>query len=151
MRTFTGLDELAAAAGTDLGSTEWQTVEQRQIDEFAELTGDRHWIHVDPDRARREGPFGGTILHGAMTLALGTAFLTRLLTVTGVGLVLNYGLEGARLRTPVPVGARVRGTGRLVQTRPLGPGLQVAAHIAVEVEGERRPASQAEQLLVVYR
>jgi acyl dehydratase len=150
MPVFADLDALVRAEDVALGHTDWELIDQRRVDGFAELTGDRHWIHVDPARARAEGPFGGTIAHGALSLALCTAHLTRLLSIGSVGMVFNYGTEGARLRSPVPVDSRVRGHGRLLHGRRLGGAVRVTARVTLEVAGARRPACEVDQVVVCY-
>src|SRR5215217_8352366 len=107
MRTITGLDELRAAEGQTLGTSEWHEVTQQDIDTFADVTGDHQWIHVDPERAR-DTPFGGTIAHGLFTLSLGPQFSYSLFSVDGVAFGLNYGYGKVRFPAPVPVGSRLR-------------------------------------------
>ena len=109
MRVFRGVDELAAAVGADLGTSQWHPVTQEQVDRFAEATGDHQWIHVDPVRAA-EGPFGTTIAHGYLTLSLVPLLAAEVYAVEGVRLALNYGCNKVRFPTPVPVGSRVRGS-----------------------------------------
>jgi acyl dehydratase len=147
---FADLAALRSAVGTALGSTDWMLVDQAMVSRFAEVTGDHHWIHVDAERAGRDSPYGTTIAHGALTMAMCPAFLMQLLQVGGVRLALNPGLDKARLRAPVRVGARIRGSAKLVDARRLGPAVQVTARVTIEVEGETRPACQADQLLVLY-
>src|SRR4051812_24737739 len=100
---FTGIDDLLGH--DELGVSEWHEVAQERIDRFAEVTGDRQWIHVDPERARREGPFGGTIAHGALTLSLCMTFLTEVVRVDGVTFVVNGGFNRVRFQAPVRAGA----------------------------------------------
>ena len=107
MRTFTSLDELAGAAGEDLGSTDWLEVSQDRVDLFADATDDHQWIHVDAERAAA-GPFGGTIAHGFLTLSLIPFFASQLFDFETPGARLNYGLNKVRFPNPVKVGARVR-------------------------------------------
>ena len=134
----------------DLGTTGWHLIDQRRIDAFAEITGDRQWIHVDPERARREGPFGGTVAHGALTLSLCTAFLGELVQVLDVTHVVNVGFDRVRFRAPVPVGSRLRGTARLVDARRMAGGARVRVLITAEIEGSAKPACLAEQILAFY-
>src|SRR5919202_1835664 len=107
MRTFTSIEELSAAVGEDLGTTEWLEVTQDRVDAFADATGDHQWIHVDVDRAR-SGPFGGTIAHGYLTLALIAHFGPQLYGLQTPGARLNYGVNKVRFPAPVRVGARIR-------------------------------------------
>jgi acyl dehydratase len=145
---FTGIDDLLTHA--DLGVSAWHEVDQGRIDRFAEVTGDRQWIHVDPERARREGPFGGTIAHGALTLSLCMTFLTEVVQVDGVTFVVNGGFDRVRFQSPVRAGARLRGSVRLLQSRRLGNGARIVVRTRAEIEGETRPACVADQVLALY-
>ena len=148
MGHYESIDDLLRQ--TELGTTGWQLVDQRRIDAFAELSGDHQWIHVDPDRAREEGPFGGTVAHGALTLSLCTAFLTELVQVRDVTHVVNVGFDRVRFRAPVPVGSRLRGAARLVDARRMAGGARVRVLITAEIEGATKPACLAEQILAFY-
>lgn len=150
MPVFESVEAVRAAVGADLGTTDWQVVDQRRINGFAELTGDHGWIHVDEARARAESPFGSTIAHGAFTLSLGVSFLCELIRVHGVRLMVNAGVEKARLRSPVRVGSRVRGRVRLLAARAVDDMVRVLAEVTVEVEGEPRPACVAQQVVLLY-
>ena len=145
---FTGLDDLLSR--TELGVSTWHTVDQDRIDRFAEVTGDRQWIHVDPERARREGPFGGPIAHGALTLSLCMTFLTEVVQVEGVTFVVNSGFDRVRFQAPVPAGARLRGAVRLLQSRRMGAGACVVVRTRAEIEGSAKPACIADQVLALY-
>src|SRR3546814_10942699 len=107
--TFESFDDLRAAAGTHLGWTEWMAIDQERVDLFAEATGDHQWIHVDPERARAESPFGGPIAPGYPTLALSYLFLTTLLAVPASSAGVNYGTGQARFPAPGPAGSRAGG------------------------------------------
>src|SRR5215510_11415487 len=107
VKKFNGLDEFAAAQGTQLGPTEWLEVDQDRVNLFADATDDHQWIHVDPDRAK-DGPFGGAIAHGFLSLSLTVKFWSQLFELTGVTTKVNYGLDKVRFVSPVAVGARVR-------------------------------------------
>jgi acyl dehydratase len=120
------------------------------VDAFADLTGDHQWIHVDPERARAQGPYGGTIAHGALTLSLCTAFLTEIIQVKGVTHVVNVGFDRVRFRAPVPVGSRLRGTAKLLDSRRMPGGARVTVEVTAEIEAERRPACVAVQVLAFY-
>jgi len=150
MPAYESIRALLEHLGATLGPTGWQLVDQRRITAFAEVTGDRQWIHVDEERARTESPYGSTVAHGAFTLALCAAFLTELLDIEGVRLVVNGGLNKVRFRAPVPAGARVRGTATLVEARELAGGARIVVRVTVEIEGESRPACIADQVLVLY-
>ena len=107
MRTITGLEELKAAEGETLGTSDWHEVTQKDVDTFADVTGDHQWIHVDVDRAK-ETPFGGTIAHGYLTLSLGPALNNQVFSLEGFAFALNYGLNKVRFPAPVPVPSKVR-------------------------------------------
>lgn len=137
---FDSLADLAGAAGTDLGATEWQTVGQDRIDQFAEATGDDQWIHVDTEAAKA-GPFGTTIAHGYLTMSLCAPFLGELCSVGGISMGINYGIEKARFITPVPSGGRVRGRGEILSVTEIPGGVQAVVRITVELEGADKPAA----------
>ena len=107
MKVFESVDELRAAAGEHLGYSDWHTVDQAQVTAFAEATGDRQWIHVDPERAA-QGPFGTTVAHGYLTLSLLPMLVSQVYRVTGVRMGLNYGLNRVRFPAPLPTGSQVR-------------------------------------------
>jgi acyl dehydratase len=149
MRLFNGLDELRAAAGTHIGESEWITVEQGQIDLFADATGDHQWIHVDPESAKN-GPFGTTIAHGFLTLSLLPPLVKNVYRVDGVKVTINYGLNRVRFTAPLLVGSKVRGSLDLLEVADAGAGVQVTHKVAVEIEGSERPALVAEWLTRHY-
>jgi len=136
---FASPDELPAAVGTHLGYGDWITVDQDRIDLFAEATGDHQWIHVDAERAAA-GPFGATIAHGYLTLALTSQMLPGLVRVDGISMGINYGTNKVRFPSPVVVGSRVRGGAELVQVDEVVGGYQAVIRITVEMEGSDRPA-----------
>jgi acyl dehydratase len=138
-------------AGHDLGTSAWVTVDQDRIDAFAACTGDRQWIHVDVERARRESPFGGAIAHGYLTLSLVAAMVMELGVITpDAASGLNYGLDKVRFIAPVKAGARVRTRAKLVAVEPQGGGrLLVKLACTLEIEGEAKPALVAELLCLL--
>ena len=140
---------LAGQVGAHLGPTDWMTVDQARIDLFADATNDHQWIHVDPVAAA-EGPFGATIAHGYLTLALVNSFLPDLLTVTDTSMGVNYGCERVRFPHPVTVGSRIRGRGEVISVEPAGGGLQVLVRVTVEIEGGDRPACVVDTLSRFY-
>jgi acyl dehydratase len=148
MTRFAGIDDLLARV--ELGTSEWQLVDQDRIDRFAETTGDRQWIHVDQERARREGPFGTTVAHGALTLALCVTFLTEILQVDGVAYVVNGGFDKVRFHAPVRAGTRLRGDMCLVEARKMATGARIVVRIRAEMEGEKQTACVAHQVLVLF-
>jgi acyl dehydratase len=134
-----------------LGVSEWVTVDQQRIDRFAEATGDRQWIHVDVERARRESPFERTIAHGYLTLALVPELLSRLIDIRGVQRAVNTGVDKLRFASPVLSGARVRLLAEIKDVRPVPPSaLRVMFHVRVEVEGADKPALVANVSYVYY-
>jgi acyl dehydratase len=138
---------LLEAVGTELGTSEWRTVEQHRIDAFADATDDHQWIHVDPDRAA-DGPFGRTIAHGYLTLALLAPFMAELLEVDGAALVVNAGSDRVRFLSPVAAGARVRASAVLTGAEAVALGVRARTAVTVEVEGQAKPALVAETLTV---
>jgi acyl dehydratase len=117
--TVSGLADLAALTGRDLGASGWLSITQERVDTFADATGDHQWIHVDPERAKA-GPFGTTIAHGYLTLSLVIPLWTELLTIDGIGMAVNYGLNKVRFPAPVPVGSRIRLAARVAEARAVG-------------------------------
>lgn len=142
---FDDIDKLKAAAGITLGPTDWLTVEQSRVDGFADATGDHQWIHVDVERSK-QGPFGGTIAHGYLTLSLCSYFLPQLMRVEISGMGINYGLDRVRFPAPVRVGSRIRGRGEIVSVIDVTGGVQVVVRVTVEVEGSDRPACVADTI-----
>ena len=143
------MDELADLVGSELGVSDWQVVTQDQVNLFADATGDHQWIHVDPERAR-SGPFGQTIAHGFLTLALQPALLHDLALVDGYRLAVNYGLNRVRFPAPVPVGARIRARAILKAAEAVAGGTQVVLESTVEVEGQDKPGCVAETVTRYY-
>jgi acyl dehydratase len=148
MRVFT-LEELHAAKGTRLGTGEWTTVDQPQIDLFADATHDHHWIHVDPDQAK-DGPFGATIAHGLLTLSLLPELVDQIYAVSGARMGVNYGFNRVRFTAPVPAGSRVRATVDLLDVADVAGGVQLTTAVTVELEGSARPALVAEWVVRRY-
>jgi acyl dehydratase len=149
MQIFNGVDELRAAKGSHLGTSEWMTVDQSQIDMFADATGDHQWIHVEAEKAE-EGPFGTTIAHGFLTLSLLPKLGWEIYKVENVKMTINYGLNKVRFTSPVPVGSRIRGSIELADVTDVNGGVQVLNKVTVEIEGAQRPALVAESLLRYY-
>ncbi len=149
MRVFTQKNELIAAIGEPLGSSDWLTIEQKQIDTFAEATGDRQWIHLDFELAKT-GPFGKTIAHGFLTLSLIPIFAWQVYKVNNVKMGINYGLNKVRFTAPVPVGSRLRGTYEFVDVSEVDDSLQITTKAIIELEGSERPACVAETMSRLY-
>jgi acyl dehydratase len=147
MRTFESVADLTAVQGQSIGHSDWVTISQDEVNLFADATGDHQWIHVDPERAAK-GPFGKTIAHGFLTLALLPRLHHQIFTVDGIKLAINYGLNKVRFPSPVPVGSRVRAQSSLVGVDDLGNGtVQATVSTTVEVEGSDKPACVAESVI----
>lgn len=138
MATMT-LAELRDAQDVDLGASDWIDVTQDMIEQFADATHDHQWIHVDHDKAAA-GPFGGTIAHGFLTVALLPEMLGQILDVPDSTMGVNYGMDRLRLTAPVASGARVRGVGLLKSTEERGDGVLVRTEMTVEIQGQDKPA-----------
>ena len=141
--TIVPVDDLTSRTGEHLGTTAWRAISQQDVDEFAKLTGDDQWIHVDPDRAK-DGPFGTTIAHGYFTLSLSTIFLDEVVTVTGAKVVLNYGSNKVRYPAPLPVGSKLRASIDLAQAEAIPGGVQAVYRLTYEVEGGKKPVCVAD-------
>ena len=140
------VSELSSWVGREIGPGDWHEVTQERVDQFAEATGDHQWIHVDPARAA-EGPFGGTIAHGYLTLSLIPMLNWELWTFTGAAMGVNYGSDKVRFLTPVRVGSRVRMRGKVLSVDPRPDGsLLVKNEVTIEVEGSDTPALIAHTL-----
>jgi acyl dehydratase len=140
---FSDADALIAAAGQDLGHTDWLEVTQERINRFADATDDHQWIHVDVERAK-QGPFGAPIAHGYLTLSLVSHFLPQLISVPSAKMGIIYGCNRVRFPAPVPVGSRIRGSGEIVATEAVPDGVQVVTRVSVEVEGGGKSACTAD-------
>ncbi len=149
MRTITGLDELKQAEGDDLGVSDWHEVTQKDVNTFADVTGDHQWIHIDQERARRT-PFGGTITHGYLTLSLAPALTDQIFELKGFAFTLNYGLNRVRFPAPLPVGTRVRVHAKLKELEEVPGGAQIVTELTFEREGGDKPVCVAETLARVY-
>ena len=148
MRVFSSFDEVQAAAGEELGSTEWITIDQARVDAFADVTGDHQWIHVDPERAAA-GPFGGTVAHGYLTLSLVPWLGSKVFSLETPGARLNYGLNKVRFPNPLRVGKRIRGHVAFGDVTDLPAGKQLIINYTVEIEDEPKPACVAETVVLL--
>jgi acyl dehydratase len=149
MTTKLTLAELESSTDRDLGTSEWETIDQRQIDLFAEATHDHQWIHVDPEAAA-QGPFGTTVAHGYLTLSMLPYFVSQVLNVTDVRMGINYGTEKIRFTAPVPVGSQVRLKATLRDSERRGEGVLYRLGIEVELEDSEKPALVGEVLYLVF-
>ena len=147
--TFTSAAELLAATGTDLGTTDWLEVTQERVNLFADATGDLQWIHVDPQRAK-DGPFGGCIAHGYLTLSLVNFFLPELIQIDNMKMGVNVGSDRVRFPAPVKVGARIRGRGEILKVEAIAGAaegtVQSTVRVSVEIEGSDRPGCVADTI-----
>ncbi len=148
MRDFTSLDEITAAVGEELGTSEWLTIDQERVDTFADATGDHQWIHVDVERAK-DGPFGGTIAHGFLTLSLVPFLGSSVFALNTPGAKLNYGVNKVRFPSPVLVGSRVRVTVTLGDVADVPAGKQLTLKHVIEIEGGAKPACVAESVVLL--
>jgi acyl dehydratase len=146
VKVFKDLNEFAAAQGSQLGPTEWMEISQDRVNLFADATDDHQWIHVDPEKAA-DGPFGGTIAHGLLTLSLLPHFSHDLYRVDGISLAVNYGYNKVRFITPVKVGARIRARGEVTAINQLESAVQATTTITVEIEDSEKPAAVAESII----
>jgi acyl dehydratase len=143
------IEDVKGQVGQELGVGDWHTVSQDQINTFAEATGDHQWIHVDTERAK-DGPFGGTIAHGYLTLSLIPTLGGGSLGIDGVKMGINYGLDRVRFVSPVPAGAKVRARRKLLEVTEGKGYVQLKTEVTVEIEGQNKPACIAETLSRAY-
>jgi acyl dehydratase len=147
--TFASIDALRDAIGKDLGYSDWVTIDQARINQFADATGDHQWIHVDPQRAAH-GPFKTTIAHGYLTLSLLPALTSGLIRVDGIRMGVNYGVNKVRFPAPVPVDSRVRAHVEIVSVEDVGGGVQVTSRVTIERDGGDKPVCVAESVARFY-
>ncbi|WP_174565303.1 MaoC family dehydratase [Rhodococcoides yunnanense] len=141
MRTFTSPEQLKAAVGEDLGTSDWLQITQERVNTFADATGDHQWIHVDVERAKKESPFGAPVAHGYLSLSLIPLLNQQIYVIENVKLGINYGSDKVRFINPVKVGAHVRLQTTLTSVEEVSGGaLQIVATATLEIEGETKPA-----------
>ncbi len=145
MRTFERMIDLQALVGQPIASSDWITVTQARIDQFAQATGDHQWIHIDPVRAAA-GPFGTTIAHGFLTLSLLPEMGASAMEVLDTRMGVNYGLNRVRFPAPVPAGSRLRGNFKLLSYEPIDGGAQLTMEVTMEREGSSKPVCVAESV-----
>jgi acyl dehydratase len=148
MRVFSTFEEIEAAAGEEIGASDWVEITQERVDEFARATDDFQWIHVDEEKAK-EGPFGGTIAHGYLTLSLIPFLSNKVFGVETEGAKLNYGLNKVRFPNPVPVGARVRAVVTVGEIAEIPAGRQLTMKYVIEIEDQDKPACVAETVVLL--
>lgn len=149
MLTITGLEEIRAKVGAELGVSEWHDVTQADVDAFAEVTGDHQWIHTDPRRATQT-PFGGTVAHGYYTLSLHPRLAAQIVAFEGFAFAVNYGLNKVRFPAPVPVGSKVRASATLKDVQEFPGGLQNTLAVTIQREGGDKPVCIAEWVVRYY-
>jgi acyl dehydratase len=150
MKTFQTLSELSALVGQEVAMSDWISITQERVDQFAQATGDHQWIHVDQERAKN-GPFGGTIAHGFLTLSLIPSFFESAMNVLETRMGVNYGLNRVRFTAPVPVGSRLRARLTLLKSEPIEQnGFQMVWSVSVEREGVAKPVCVAESIARRY-
>ena len=150
MRVFSSLEELTAAVGEEIGPTDWVTVTQKQVDMFADATGDHQWIHVDRSRAAA-GPFGGTIAHGYLTLSLVPMLASQLFHIDTMGAKLNYGVNKVRFPHPVLVGSSIRARATIAEVTDVPAGKQMVTRYVLEIEDVAKPACVAETVVLLLQ
>jgi acyl dehydratase len=148
VRIIENLEELKRMVGQEVGVSDWHPVTQEAIQLFADATLDHQWIHVDPERAKRESPFGGPIAHGYYTLSLASYLLAKVLDVKKRKMAVNYGLNRLRFTAPVPIPSKLRLRATLARVEEIQGGVQATFHLQFEVEGKEKPSCVAE---VIYR
>lgn len=149
-RIINGVAELQSLVGEHLGYSEWMEITQERVNLFADATGDHQWIHVDPERAAKESPFGGPIAHGYLTLSLGPVLMPDVVITTGFKMGVNYGCNKVRFMSPVPVGAKLRLGVTLLAVETIPGGVQCAYNFSFEVEGAAKPSCVAEVIFRMY-
>ena len=150
MRHFESADALEAEVGKEVAISEWMTMEQSRVNQFAEATDDPQWIHVDVERAKRESPFGTTIAHGFLTLSLIPKLFESVVVLPQGKMSINYGLNKVRFPSPVRVGSRLRGRFKLLEVEQLDGCMQSVWQMTLECEGQDKPACVAESVLRMY-
>jgi acyl dehydratase len=149
--TIPNIPALKTFIGKPLGESDWYTITQEQINDFARATGDHQWIHVDVERAEKESPFGGTIAHGYLTMALAPALLPQILRVEGSSRTVNYGVDKMRLPSPVPAGSRIRLSAEIKHVRNVpGGAARVTISLVFRVEGARKPCCTGDAIYVYF-
>lgn len=143
--------ELSSLAGQEIGVSDWMTIDQNRINQFADATGDHQWIHIDIERAKKELPGGKTIAHGYLTLSLIPVLGAQIMRITGASRGINYGSNKVRFVNMVQVDSRVRGRQRLLSIEPRGEAVQLISQFTIEIEGQERAACIAETIGLVYK
>jgi acyl dehydratase len=148
MRVFSSFEEIEAAAGEEIGTSDWVEISQDRVDQFAEATGDHQWIHVDVEKSK-DGPFGGTIAHGYLTLSLVPWLGSQVFELDTPGAKLNYGVNKVRFPNPVRVGSKVRAKVAVGVVTDIPAGKQLTLKYVIEIDGEDKPACVAETVVLL--
>jgi acyl dehydratase len=148
MRTFSTFEEIESAVGEEIGTTDWVEITQERVDQFADATGDHQWIHVDVEKAA-EGPFGGTIAHGYLTLSLIPWLSSQVFALETPGAKLNYGVNKVRFPNPLRVGSQVRATVSVGGVTDIPAGKQLTMKYVVSIDGQDKPACVAETVVLL--
>lgn len=149
MTTTLTISEIETTDERELGVSDWHTVEQTHVNQFADATGDHQWIHVDPEMAK-QGPFGTTVAHGYLSLSLLPMLMGQVMSVSDAKMGLNYGTDRIRFTNPVPVGSRVRLKAKLLEGNRKGEGVLYKVGVEIEIEGQDKPAMVGEVLYLVF-
>ncbi|MBI4619222.1 MAG: MaoC family dehydratase [Desulfobacterales bacterium] len=149
-RTIEDLEELKTMVGQEIGVSDWIKVTQERVNTFAEATGDHQWIHVDPERAKKESPYGGPIAHGYLTMSLAPYFLQQIMEIKKKRMGVNYGLNKVRFPAPVPVGGKLRMKAEVAEIEEIKGGIQIVIKMTFEVEGQEKPCCIAEAIYRYY-
>jgi acyl dehydratase len=148
MHVFSSFEEIEKAVGEEIGTTDWVEITQERVDQFADATGDHQWIHVDVEKAK-DGPFGGTIAHGYLTLSLVPWLGSQVFALDTPGAKLNYGVNKVRFPHPVLVGSRVRAKVAVGEVTDIPAGKQLTLKYVIEIEGQDKPACVAETVVLL--
>ncbi|MGI9440624.1 MAG: MaoC family dehydratase [Parvibaculales bacterium] len=149
MKLFENLEEYAAAAGQEIGTSDWMEVDQERINMFADATGDHQWIHLDPERTQKELNMP-TIAHGFLSLSLLPVLMGQISGVKSVTRGINYGSNKTRFTGMVPVGSKLRARAKLVNAEPKAGGMLFTSEVTVEIEGSDQPALVTENLTLLF-
>ena len=147
MKLITSIDEAQSLVGSELGVSDWLEIDQQRINDFADVTGDHQWIHIDVERAKTESPFGAPIAHGFLTLSLVPALSKDNFRLENVKLAINYGLNKVRFLTPVTVGSRIRVRSELAEVTAKGSSADMTVRHTIEIEGADKPAAVADMIV----
>ena len=150
MKIIQGIAGLKEYVGKEIGVSDWLPITQERIDAFAGATNDHQWIHTDPEKARAELPYGNTIAHGFLTLALAPQFMQEIYRIEGIRMAINYGLDSVRFTSPVVTGSQLRMRAQLIQAADIPGGCKATTRVSFEVEGKNKPVCVADTLTIFY-